>query len=74
MTIHRAPVLFYWLWASLLLQFAVIEGIALWHEWRDHAGDGWTATHFLVTFVPMGVRIALLAWLVYHFIWQHVRS
>lgn len=65
---------FYWLWTFWLLYFGVCEGIAIYHEIKDHAGDGWTFTHFIASQVPMGLRIALLAWLVYHFVWVHINT
>jgi len=66
--------LFYWLWTGWLLYFGICEGIALYHEIRDHAGDGWTFTHFIASQVPMSLRIAFLAWLVYHFVWVHINT
>lgn len=66
--------LFYWLWAGWILYFAVIEGIAVYHMFKKHMNDEWTFTHFIATQVPMDIRIALLAWLVYHFVWVHINS
>ena len=65
---------FYWLWAGWLFYFAVVEGIAIWHEIRDHRGDTQTFTHFIATQVPIPLRIALIAWLAYHFLWVHTRG
>lgn len=65
---------FYWLWAGWLLYFAVIEGIGIWHEVKDGRGDGETFTHFIATQVPIGMRVALIAWLAYHFVWVHKNS
>lgn len=67
-------VFFYWYWAGIILYFAVGEAIAMWHEVRDHAGDGWTFTHFLASQIPMSLRIPLLAWVVYHFVWVHLNG
>lgn len=63
--------LFYWLWASWFLYFAAIEGIAVYNEIAKGKGDGETLTHFIASQLPIGVRIALIAWLAYHFIWVH---
>jgi hypothetical protein len=65
---------FYWLWSAWLLYFAVVEGISIYHAVKNHGNDEWTFTHFIASQVPMGLRIALLAWLVYHFVWVHIHS
>jgi hypothetical protein len=65
--------LFYWLWAGWLLYFAAIEGVAVWHEFRDHRGDSWTFTHFLAAHVPVYMRVILIVWLFYHFVIVHKR-
>lgn len=63
--------LYPWVWIVFWIYFAVFEGIGLWHEWRNHQGDEWTLTHFLASQVPLSLRVALLAWLAYHFLWEH---
>lgn len=35
-------------------------------------GEKASYTHYLAIHIPVGVRVALLAWLVYHFLIQHV--
>lgn len=55
-----------WLWVLWALYFAVVEGIALWHN-RKSAKD-WTLTHFIRTVIPISMRVPLLAWLVFHFL------
>ena len=66
--------LFYWLWAGWLLYFGIVEGIALWYEIKLHAGDKFTFTHFLASQLPMSLRVAFMAWLVYHFLIVHINS
>ena len=63
--------LFPWVWIVWWIYFFVFEGIGLWHELRDRKGDEWTLTHFLSTQLPLSLRVAILAWLTYHFLWEH---
>ncbi len=65
---------FYWLWAGWIIYFAIIEGIAIYWEIKNKGNDQFTFTHFIASQLPMDIRIALLAWLVYHFIWVHINS
>lgn len=62
---------FYWLWAGWLLYFALVEGVAIWNEVANRRGDEWTFTHFVASQVPLGLRVAFIAWLVYHFLIVH---
>ena len=68
--IHKST--FYWLWVGWIAYFAIVEGIAIYYGIKSKAiGDADTFTHFVATQFPMGIRIALLAWLVYHFVFVH---
>lgn len=63
---------FWWVWLAMLV---IGDPIASWlGEHRYHEGDDLTDTHLLVTHINYGLRVAILAWLVYHFLFQHVRS
>jgi len=42
--------------------------------WIWIGGEKATDTHFLVTIIPYGVRIAILAWVAYHFLVAHIRG
>lgn len=59
-----------WLWVIFWVYFAIIEGIGIYHEAKYHT-DNWTLTHFISVLVPMSFRVALLAWLAYHFLIVH---
>jgi hypothetical protein len=60
---------FFWvLWLAMLV---IGDPIALWFGDRSHLGDGYTDTHLLVTHIGMGLRVAIIAWLVYHFLVAH---
>jgi hypothetical protein len=64
-------VFFPWVWVVFWLWFAFWEAIGLYHEWHDHKSDEWTLTHFLASQIPLSLRVVLLAWLTYHFLWEH---
>ena len=60
---YVAAAVFWIIWLVMLL-----IGDPLWiHFGGEKASD----THFLVTHIGMGLRIAILAWLAYHFIVAH---
>lgn len=54
-----------WLWVGMGLYFGVVEGIALWHNHLSK--QDWTLTAFIKTLIPLSIRVALLAWLAFHF-------
>lgn len=60
----------FWIWTFLALYFVVFEAVGVWHEVINRAGDSWTLTHYLAH-IPMGIKVGLVAWLAYHFLWQH---
>lgn len=62
---------FYWAWAGWFLYFGAFEGVAIYLDWKRHLGEDLTLTHFIATHLSVGIRVALLAWLVYHFIFVH---
>lgn len=63
---------FWWLWFAMLL---IGDPIATWLGYhRDHVGDKYTDTHLIVTHLNEGLRCAVLGWLIYHFLFAHVRS
>ena len=41
-------------------------------EWlgNEHLTD----THFLSTYIPVGIRAGILGWLAYHFLIQHING
>ena len=42
--------------------------------WIAFSGERASDTHFLVTHISYGLRIAVLAWLAYHFLVAHARG
>lgn len=62
---------FWWLWLAWLVYFAGVEGVGMYEEFARHKGDGDTFTHFVATQVPPGARVAMIAWLAYHFLVVH---
>lgn len=58
-------------WVIWLVMLVVGDPIAMWLGNRGHVGDDYTDTHLLVTHISMGLRVAVLAWLAYHFLVQH---
>lgn len=63
--------LFTWGWVVWLAYIVIVDPIAVWFGRRDHVGDEYTDTHFLAIHIPMGLRVAILAWLAYHFLIAH---
>lgn len=61
-------------WTVWIVYFLVFEGVGVYHEVRDKGGDVWTFTHYFASHMPMSLRVALLAWLAYHFLIQHIRG
>jgi hypothetical protein len=59
-------------WTVPVIWFVIFEAIGIVHELHG-GGDTWTFTHYL-TRLPMGLKVALIAWLAYHFIWQHPKG
>lgn len=52
-------------WAMLIVGDPILNAIG---------GEKLTDTHYIAYYVPYGLRIAGLAWLIYHLLIQHVRS
>ena len=61
----------WWFWTAW---FVVWETLGIIYAVRHNGDDKYTCTHFIATHIPLSVRIAVLAWLVYHFIWQHPKG
>lgn len=59
-------------WTGLVVYFVVFEIVGLLYEWHNHS-DAWTLTHYLSR-LPMSIKVALLAWLTYHFLWEHPKG
>ena len=59
---------FWWVWFAMLV---IGDPIASWLGNREHMGDRFTATHLIVTHLSMGLRLAVLTWLFYHFVFAH---
>ena len=60
---------YFWvIWFAMLV---IGDPIATWLSRKDHVGDTYTDTHLLVTHISVGLRIAVLAWLAYHFLVAH---
>ena len=62
-----------WLWVFWWIYFAVVEGYGIYHEVKAHT-DNYTLTHFIAVILPIGLRVAFLAWLAYHFLIAHPRG
>jgi hypothetical protein len=62
---------FWWLWFAMLI---IGDPIAMWLGRREHVGDQLTDTHLIVTHLNMGLRWAVLGWMIYHFTIAHVNS
>lgn len=62
-----------WVWLGFAIYFVIAEGIGLVHEAKKHT-DSWTLTHVLSVLIPVGIRVALIAWLAFHFLIQHKNS
>lgn len=61
-------------WSIWFLMLVVGDPIASWLGQHSGKGDGYTDTHLLVTHINYGLRVAVIAWLSYHFLVQHVSS
>lgn len=61
----------FFIWSVWFIYFGIFEGIGIYREVVRHQNDSWTLTHFIAVTIPIGMRVALLAWLAYHFIWEH---
>lgn len=55
--------IFWAVWAGMLL---IGDPIAL-----VTGGERATDTHFLASQISLSIRVPILAWVVYHFIWAH---
>lgn len=65
----RAFYTYFWVvWFAMLV---IGDPIATWLGHRDHVGDAYTDTHFISTHISLGVRAAIVGWLIYHFFVQH---
>lgn len=58
-------------WSIWFLMLVVGDPIASYLGQHDGQGDGYTDTHLLVTHINYGLRVAVIAWLAYHFLVQH---
>lgn len=58
---------FDWGWVIFIAYFGVYETIALIRNRQQPQTPDRTLTAFIKANIPIGVRVALLAWLVYHF-------
>lgn len=56
-------------WIVWFLMLVVGDPIFIWL-----GGETDSDTHFLVTHINYGLRIAILAWLAYHFLVAHTRT
>ena len=59
----------YIVWTGIILYFVIFETIGIIHEYKFHT-DTWTFTHYLAR-IPMSIKVALIAWIAYHFLWEH---
>lgn len=58
-----------WFWGTLIVVFLIADtSVSL----AGH--EELTLTHFLAVRVPMAIRVPLLAWLLYHFLFQHIHG
>lgn len=62
---------FYWAWVAWVIWFLTFESVGLYKEVIEHKGDNWTLTHFLAVNTPLGMRVAFIAWVAYHFLIEH---
>lgn len=58
-----------WFWGTWIIVFLLADSLV---SLAGH--EELTLTHFLAIRVPMAIRVALLAWLVYHFCFEHIHS
>ena len=61
-------------WWFIVIWFCVWETLGVLYAARHKGDDKYTFTHFLAVHIPIPLRVALLAWLVYHFLWQHPKG
>lgn len=61
-------------WVLWFLMLVIGDPIASYLGQHSNKGDEYTDTHLLVAHISMNLRVAILAWLVYHFLWLHVKS
>lgn len=64
-------ILFTYWWIVWIAMLIVGDPIAKLLGDKYKVGDRFTDTHFLVTHISMGLRIAILAWMLYHFLVLH---
>lgn len=62
-----------YVWTTLFILFIIFEGVGLFHEWRTHS-DSWTLTHYISSDIPISIRVAIIAWLAWHFLVAHKNS
>lgn len=65
---------FYWAWVVWVVWFVVFESVGIYKELAEHKGDSYTLTHFISVNVPVGMRVAFVAWVAYHFLVQHYKG
>lgn len=58
-------------WVIWLAMLVIGDPIAKFLSRSRTPNDVYTDTHLLVTHISMGLRIAILAWLAYHFLVVH---
>jgi len=61
------------IWTIMVSYFIVWEANGVYLEIFGHVGDKYTFTHF-ITKIPMGLKVGLIAWIAYHFLWQHPKG
>lgn len=54
-------------WGIWLAMLVIGDPLCLWL-----GGEKLTDTHFLATYIPVGIRAGILGWLAYHFLVQHL--
>lgn len=62
-----------YVWTAWFIFFFVFEAIGLYHEWKTKS-DSWTLTHYISADIPISIRVAIVAWLAYHFLVAHKNS
>ena len=71
---HFLGVFFTWFWLLWLLELVLVDPLCVYLGKRYGVGDKFTDTHFLVIHIPMGLRVAIIAWMAYHFFIAHQTS
>lgn len=56
-------------WSVWLAMLVIGDPLFMWL-----GNERLTDTHFLATYIPVGIRAGILGWLVYHFLVQHIRG